>query len=159
MSKKKFIEVAAAIFGFTSDRVEKMTAEEQARLGTYGEQANALMTAKEAAIAERDTATARVTELEASLKAETSLRETSEAAVTAHEATIAANQERITELEAQVAERDKQISNLPGADATSTTKEKDADFPDKKETAEEPKYQTSADRELAEKKAKLNFKL
>lgn len=115
MSKPNFIQKAAELLGFSSERVEKMTAEEKTKLESYGEKAANLESERDTAISEKDSAVARADKAEASLKAE---------------------QEKTKQLEASIKEKDTEIQSLnekleklPGAESTSTQKKTEETIP------------------------------
>jgi chromosome segregation ATPase len=121
----KFLKVAADLFGFSTERVEKMTAEEKTKLEAYGEKASILELDRDTAIQERDAANVKVSGLETALNTEKEAKEAAEAKVSEYEASIA-------QLQAELAEKDVLIASLPGAAATTVSREQDADLPGNK---------------------------
>lgn len=118
----EFLKKAAEIFGFSSERVATMTAEETKKLEGYGEAAAALEAENAAAISAKEEAEAKVIALEADLSAVNATIETANATIEEHAATITSQATRITALEAEATAAAAEItelkSQLPGADST-----------------------------------------
>jgi|SRR5690606_40346265 len=143
-----FLKKAADLFGFSEERVSKMTAEEQKKLESYGQQAEGLEKAKADAEAQRDNAIAERDAKDKDLQA-------ANARITELEKSIKDKDATISSLQKDVAERDATIAALPGAPPTTVVKEEDPE-PPRSEEEEKPRFHTSADAELAAMRAKFH---
>lgn len=152
-----YLKKAAELFGFTPERVEKLTVEEQNKLEAYGETATKLEE-------ERDIATQAKADAEAEIANITASLEAADANIMAlaeekkeQAATIESLNTSMTEKDAKIAELEATIASLPGASDTTVTAG-DEPIPTKVKADEGPKYWTSADAELAEFQAKFKKK-
>lgn len=155
-----------ARIGHGDTKAEHLSEESQVKVMEVAADYDAMKEARDKAISERDTAIkekeaaeAKVKQLEADLKTESEMNAGGQAKVAELEKTISTKDEEIKQLKADVAAKDKQISELPGAEDTKVTKESDEEIPGKKKESKANKYETSADRELAAMKEKMNFDL
>lgn len=122
MSKPNFIQKAAEFLGFSTERVEKMTAEEKSKLESFGEKATNLETERDQAIEDKTAAEAKADQLQASLDAETQKREAAE--------------NTVKEKEAEIKSLNEQMAKLPGAESTTTVKQTDETIPTEKDKRE-----------------------
>lgn len=113
--KKNFLQIAADFLGFTSDRVEKMSADEKAKLSAMGEKTANLETERDTAISERDQATQQASDLQASVD---HLSQQLQAATEQ----IGERDQTIADLQAQVSDLEGKLSRTPGAADTTVTK-------------------------------------
>lgn len=111
----QFLTKAAEIFGFSTERVEKLTAEEQTKLAGYGETAAQLEKERDDANQAKADAEAKIDSINLSMTEANTKIESLEAAAQDHVTQIESLNATITEKDAKIAELEATISSLPGA--------------------------------------------
>lgn len=152
-----FLKKAGEIFSFSTERLEKLTAEEQTKLEAYGETATKLEQERDDANQAKADAEAQIDSVNQSLTEANAKIESLEAAAQDQVTQIESLNASITEKDAKIAELEATISSLPGAADTTVTAGEEP-MPTKTIAEEKPKYWTSADQELADFQAKFKKK-
>lgn len=153
----QFLTKAAEIFGFSTERVEKLTAEEQTKLAGYGETAAQLEKERDDANQAKADAEAKIDSINLSMTDANAKIESLEAAAQDHVTQIESLNGTITEKDAKIAELEATISSLPGAADTTVTAGEEP-MPTRTIADDKPKYWSSADQELADFQAKFKKK-
>lgn len=122
MEKPNFLQKAADFLGFSSERVEKMSADEKAKLTDMGEKTANLETERDQAIKAKDAAEAKATDLKAKLDTATN-------DLQAANDTIAERDETITGLQSQVSELEGKLSKVSAEDTSKIKKTAEETIP------------------------------
>lgn len=109
MEKPNFLQKAADFLGFSTERVEKMSADEKAKLSSMGEKTANLETERDQAIKAKEAAESTATDLQAQLDTATN-------DLQAANDTIAERDETITGLQSQVSELEGKLSKVSAED-------------------------------------------
>lgn len=122
MEKPNFLQKAADFLGFSSERVEKMSADEKAKLTGMGEKTANLETERDQAIKAKESAEATAIDLQAQL-------DTANTDLQAANDTITERDETITGLQSQVIELEGKLSKVSADDPSKIKKNAEEELP------------------------------